>query len=118
MYAYKLNNSYTIYVNYAYLNECRKKSQKKTSSYTSNKFIDNCITKNTVQIGKFVEIIDVDTNEIEAFTIVNKNDVDINKNNISNESPLGRALIGHKVGEIIKITVPAGIFQYRILKLI
>ena len=52
-----------------------------------------------------------------AYTIVWSQEADIFENTISNESPLGRALIGKKWGEVVKVTSPAGILEYTITKI-
>ena len=52
-----------------------------------------------------------------AYSIVWSQEADIFENKISNESPLGRALIGKKWGEVVKVTSPAGILEYTIIKI-
>jgi transcription elongation factor GreA len=68
-----------------------------------------------VQIGSTVVVKGPD--EEERFTIVGSTEARPAEGRISNESPVGRALLGHKVGETVVVRVPAGDFSYKILKL-
>jgi transcription elongation factor GreA len=54
---------------------------------------------------------------IKNLTIVGSNEADPSQGLISNESPLGQALIGHRVGETIEVKVPAGVIKYQILEI-
>ena len=51
--------------------------------------------------------------EVE-YTIVGSTEVDLTQNKISNESPIGKALLGAKKGETIEVKAPAGIIKYEI----
>ena len=80
------------------------------------KIIDESeINTNTVQVGNTVKILDMEFNEEMEYTIVGSTEVDIKKNKISNESPIGAALIGAKKGQIIEAHTPGGIVKYKIL---
>ena len=68
-----------------------------------------------VSVGKKVEILDLDFNETFVYEIVGTTEADITKNKISNDSPLGNALIGKKVGEIATVKAPAGEYQVKII---
>lgn len=71
----------------------------------------------TVSLGSEVEVENLTTKEgKETLVIVGTTEVDINQNKISNESPLGGALMGHKAGETVSFTAPGGVFEYKILK--
>ncbi|MGH7736703.1 MAG: transcription elongation factor GreA [Candidatus Tyrphobacter sp.] len=67
-----------------------------------------------VHLGALVKIKDLKKDETYEFTIVGSAEADPPKQRISNESPLGGALIGHKKGETVDVTTPRGIVQYRI----
>jgi transcription elongation factor GreA len=69
---------------------------------------------NVVNIGETV-VIQSEDGEIERFTIVGVAEVDPAKGFISNESPLGRAVLSRKVGEEVVVDAPAGEIYYRIL---
>ena len=67
--------------------------------------------------GNTVKIKDLEFNEEEEYTIVGSTEVDLTQNKISNESPIGAALIGAKKGEEIEVKVPAGIVKYKIMSI-
>ena len=69
---------------------------------------------NIVNIGETV-VIETDDGEIEQFTIVGVAEADPFTGFISNESPLGKALLNRKVGEEIIVNAPAGQIHYRII---
>ncbi len=82
------------------------------------KIIDESeIDTKTVQVGNTVKIKDLELNEEEEYTIVGSTEVDLSKNRISNESPIGSAIIGAKKGQEIEIKVPAGIVKYKIISI-
>jgi len=66
-----------------------------------------------VQIGSTVQVKSEDGKE--TFTIVGSAEADPGAGKISNESPVGRALLGHKKGDTVVVTVPAGDWTYKIL---
>ncbi len=70
----------------------------------------------TIAIGSKVVIRFVGDDEEEEYKIVGTVEADPMNNRISNESPVGKAIIGHKAGDIVEIEVPNGIVQYEILK--
>ena len=73
------------------------------------------IDTDTVQIGNTVKVLDIEFNEEFEYTIVGSTEVDIAESKISNESPLGEALLGAKKNETVEVTAPAGIMKYKIL---
>ncbi len=80
------------------------------------KIIDESeINTKTVQVGNTVKILDIEYNEEMEYTIVGSTEVDIKHNKISNESPIGAALIGAKKGQIIEAHTPGGVAKYKIL---
>ena len=82
------------------------------------KIIDESeIDTKTVQVGNTVRLKDLEMEEEEEYTIVGSTEVDLSQNKISNESPIGAALIGAKKGEEIEIKVPAGIVKYKIVSI-
>ncbi|MBO8140302.1 MAG: transcription elongation factor GreA [Thermosipho sp. (in: Bacteria)] len=70
---------------------------------------------NSVNIGNWVIIKNLVTGEEKKIQIVSPHEADVFQNKISIESPLGRALVGKKAGEIVKIKAPNGAFKYEIL---
>ena len=70
----------------------------------------------TITIGSKVVIRFVGDDEEEEYKIVGTVEADPMNTRISNESPVGKAIIGHKAGDIVDIEVPTGIVQYEIVK--
>lgn len=72
-----------------------------------------------VQMGSKVTVTDVEFAEDgpETFMIVGSTEADPDNGKISNESPLGQALLGQKVGTTVDVHAPAGVIQYRIDKI-
>ena len=82
------------------------------------KIIDESeIDTKTVQVGNTVKVLDMEFNEEECYTIVGSTDVDLSQNKISNESPIGTALMGAKKGQIIEAQAPAGVIKYKVLSI-
>ena len=71
----------------------------------------------TVQIGNIVKVHDLEFNEDITYTIVGSTEVSLAENKISNESPLGKALLDAKKGDTVEVNAPAGIIKYKILDL-
>lgn len=70
---------------------------------------------NTINIGNWVLIKNLDTGEEKTIQIVTPHEADVFNNKISLESPIGRVLVGKKVGEVVKIKAPKGVYKYKIL---
>ncbi|ADG81117.1 GreA/GreB family elongation factor [Thermincola ferriacetica] len=68
-----------------------------------------------VSIGSTVLLKDLEFGDEIAYTIVGSAEADPSANKISNESPVGKALLGQKTGEIIEVNVPAGTLKYQIM---
>ncbi|EQB89837.1 transcription elongation factor GreA [Clostridium punense] len=75
------------------------------------------IEKDVVSIGAVVRVKDYEFDEIEEYHIVGSAEADPMENKISNESPVGKALVGKKVGEIVEVVVPDGINKYEVLEI-
>ncbi len=78
---------------------------------------DNEVSKDIVGVGCTVRLLDVDENEEMEFTIVGTAESDPANNRISNESPVGQAIIGYPVGAEVNAKVPAGTIKYKILEI-
>ena len=72
------------------------------------------IDTSVVQIGNTVKLHDIEFDEDVEYTIVGSTEVDLSLNKVSNESPIGRALIGAKRGQKIGVETPDGVVQYKI----
>ena len=73
------------------------------------------IDTKTVQIGNTVKLYDEEFEEEVIYTIVGSTEVNIAENKISNESPIGKALLGRKKGEVVDVEAPDGIIKFKIL---
>ena len=69
-----------------------------------------------VDIGNTV-VVKQDGKKRETFTIVGAAEADPKNGLISNESPLGQALLGHQVGDEVEVDAPAGVLRFRIVKI-
>jgi transcription elongation factor GreA len=79
------------------------------------KVIEELTTKaDYVRMGAHIKVVDVDGDE-ETYYLVGSHEADPRKGLISNESPIGRALIGKRVGEEVTVVAPAGAFNLKIL---
>ncbi len=70
-----------------------------------------------VIVGSTLTVKDLDTGKTYQYTIVGSQEADPGKKRISNESPVGRALLGQKAGAVVTVTVPAGTFKYKVVSI-
>ena len=73
------------------------------------------ITDEVVNLGLIVTLYDEEFDEEIEYEIVGSSNSDSLDGRISNESPLGKAIMGRKVGDVVKVEAPAGEFSYKIL---
>ncbi len=78
--------------------------------------IEKPAASDVVQVGSRVVIQDEDGGPEETYTIVGAAEADPAKGYISNESPLGKALLGHKPGDVVEVHAPGATFKVRILQ--
>ncbi len=79
---------------------------------------DNELSHDTVSIGMKVRILAEgdDEEDAEEYDITGSTEADMDLNRISDESPVGSALIGHKAGDVVEVTLPNGnVIEYKIL---
>ncbi len=70
-----------------------------------------------ISIGCKVKILDVEENEELEYKIVGSTEANSLKGKISNESPVGKALLGAKVGDIVKVETHVGELEYKVLEI-
>ncbi len=70
----------------------------------------------TIWLGNTVTILDVETGDELVYDIVSSIEADPMNGKISDDSPLGKAILGHKAGETIEVEAPIGMLEYKILK--
>jgi transcription elongation factor GreA len=78
---------------------------------------DTDIDLSVVSLGLTVKVFDDDFQEEEIYTIVGSTEADPMNGKISNESPIGEALIGHKAGETVEAETPNGVIKVKILEI-
>ena len=75
----------------------------------------NDLDLSKVNILSTVKLMNKKFNKEVSYTIVTEKEADLKQNKISSLSPIGKALLGHKIGEIVDVQVPAGLIQFEIL---
>ncbi|KJD45734.1 MAG: transcription elongation factor GreA [Bacillota bacterium] len=73
------------------------------------------IETDVVGVGATVTVEDMEFGDVTEYAIVGSAESDPLQNKISNESPLGKAMLGKKKGTVVDVTVPAGVIQYKIV---
>ena len=71
----------------------------------------------TVVVGVKVKVYDEEFEEEDEYHVVGSTEADPVNNKISDESPVGRALLGHKVGDVVTVEAPAGDIKLKIIKI-
>jgi len=79
---------------------------------------DEDVGTDVVQVGSKVVLEDCDDKDRIEFTIVGSHEADPIQQKISIESPVGKALLGHKVGDLVDVVVPMGTVRYRIVEIL
>lgn len=80
-------------------------------------FDDSNVSTDRVNIGTTVRVFDKTLDEEAEYTIVGARESDPMNNKISNESPMGAALLGKKKGQLVKVIAPAGIIELKIIEI-
>lgn len=75
------------------------------------------VDKNIVNIGSVVTVVEEGSSEEEVYTIVGSAETDPLEGKISNESPMGSALLGKKVGDLAEVEVPDGVVKFKIVSI-
>ncbi len=75
------------------------------------------LTTEHIHVGSKVRVRDVEFDEVCEYQIVGSNEADPADGRISDESPVGKGLLGHKVGERVEVETPAGPMAYEILEI-
>lgn len=120
MYSYKINNSYTVYVNFAYINDCIKASSKlpkSKSAHHSGSYGQHISVKDAVCFDSTVRVLNLNTQAVQTFIISDNASYQSNIRAISYFSPVGKALMHHCVGEVTTAHTPSGDISYRILSI-
>jgi transcription elongation factor GreA len=75
------------------------------------------ISKDVVSVGSKVKLRDVDAKQTVEYHIVGSAEANPTENKLSNESPVGKAIIGHKKGETVEVAAPRGSLKFKILEI-
>ena len=84
--------------------------------FANCKIIKTATTKSDeVQFGSVVKVLEVEFDEEITYTIVGAIESDPTQNKVSNASPVGKALMGHKKGDVVQVHTPNGQYELKIL---
>lgn len=83
----------------------------------ANVIEDHEISDTTVGLGNEVVLEDQKNGDKVEFTLVSQKEEDIFEHRVSNESPVGAAIYGQDVGDVVKVTTSTGIFEYKIVSI-
>ncbi|MCL2664771.1 MAG: transcription elongation factor GreA [Defluviitaleaceae bacterium] len=75
------------------------------------------LDQSSINIGSRVKVLDVELDETDIYLIVGSTEADPLQGRISNESPLGAALLRQKVGETVFVEAPDGMIEYKIMEI-
>ncbi len=73
------------------------------------------LSTEVVNVGNKLDVLDLETNETIPLHIVGSKEVDMLHGKISDESPLGAALLGHKLDDVVDVEAPGGLLKFKIL---
>ena len=90
---------------------------KKLESIVDNVEIIDDVTTDQVGLGNTVKISYVDDEDEDEYKIVGSQEADPFESKISNESPIARALMGHKVGDVVSVESPNGSYEIKIIEI-
>ena len=77
--------------------------------------VEEDVDVNAINIGCTVRLKDIEFDEEMTYKIVGSTEADVLGNKISNESPVGHALIGKRVGDVVDVETQSGVIQYKVL---
>jgi len=72
------------------------------------------LSNEKVVFGSTVTLVDTESGDMKKYTLIGQEEADLKKGKISVQSPVGKALIGHKVGDVVKVKTPAKTVEYKI----
>ncbi len=78
---------------------------------------ENDLDQSRVNVGSTVVLNDIEFAETIEYRIVGPAEADVSDNKISYESPLGKELIGKRVGDVVSVEAPVGIVKYELLEI-
>ena len=78
---------------------------------------ESTVAKDIVAMGSTVTVVEQGTKETEVYRLVGSQEANPLEGRVSDDSPFGAALMGHKKGDIVKLEVPAGTLKFKITKI-
>ena len=75
------------------------------------------ISSDVVSVGSHVKLRDVDAKQTVEYHIVGSAEANPTENKLSNESPVGKAIIGRKKGEVVEVAAPRGALKFKIMEI-
>jgi transcription elongation factor GreA len=78
------------------------------------KLIEETGVSDQVRLGSHVELLDLEYGDMLKYTVVGSVEADPSQHKISNQSPVGQAIMGKKKGEVVEVDAPAGVIRYEI----
>ncbi len=86
-------------------------------SIRNSKIIEASADSNTVSLGAQVVLKDIEFDEVDTYMLVGATDADPDNGKISNESPVGLAIMGQPVGSVVDVVVGENVIQYQIMEI-
>ena len=77
--------------------------------------VEDEVNLETISVGCKVKVYDVEFDEEIEFKIVGSTEANSLEGKISNEAPVGKALIGAHLNQVVEITIPKGVYNYKII---
>ena len=82
----------------------------------NSEIIQSAASTGKVMIGSTVTVRDIELNEVETYMIVGSTEADPDNNKISDESPLGAAILNKSAGTVVQVHAPAGVIEFELLE--
>ena len=82
----------------------------------NSEIIQSAASTGKVMIGSTVTVRDIELNEVETYMIVGSTEADPDNNKISDESPLGAAILNKSAGAVVQVHAPAGVIEFELLE--
>ena len=79
--------------------------------------VEDDVNTDKVRVGCQIKLMDMEYSEEMDFKLVGSTEANSLQGKMSNESPVGKAIIGHKVGDTVKVDTKSGVLKYKILKI-
>ncbi|MFH1504197.1 MAG: transcription elongation factor GreA [Candidatus Omnitrophota bacterium] len=100
------------------MSDNEKKIRELDNKLSRAEIIDDArIDSSKAYIGAKLKIVDLDNGEELNYTLVSQDEANITDGSISVVSPVGKALLGHEVGDEVEANVPAGLLKYKIIEI-